>query len=73
MGEELLNIEQAAAAVGTYRKKIERMIADGRLPAYRSVVDRRVRLVKRADLDRVFAAIEPIEVVPRDGQGKAAA
>ena len=73
MDEELLNIEQAAAAVGTYRKKIERLIADGRLPAYRSVVDRRVRLVKRADLDRVFTTIVPIEIVPRTGQGKAAA
>jgi excisionase family DNA binding protein len=73
MGEELLNIEQAAAAVGTYRKKIERLIADGYLPAYRSVVDRRVRLVKRADLDRVFTTLVPIEVAPRDGQGKAAA
>jgi excisionase family DNA binding protein len=66
--DEYLTVQEAAELMGVSRFTIWRRIRDGALPAYRADVDRRTRLVKRADVEALMRP-RPIE----DAEEKAAA
>ena len=66
--DEYLTVHEAAELMGVSRFTIWRRIRDGSLPAYRAGVDRRTRLVKRADVE---ALMRPRPI--KDAEGKAAA
>ena len=71
MDREYLTLGQAAKYSGVSRVTIWRMVKEGRLPAYQDPRDRRVKLVKREELDE---ALRPVPLkVEVEGQGKAAA
>ncbi len=68
---EYLTLGEAADYSRVSRVTIWRMVKEGRLPAYQNPRDRRVKLVKRAELDEALRIIPlPIKDVE---QGKAAA
>ena len=61
--EEYLPLIQAADYLGVSRPTIKRLISEGELSYTASPLDRRVKLVKIVDLDRLKAA-------PRSAQPK---
>ncbi len=50
---EYLNLVEATRYLGISRMTLYKLIREGRLPTYKSELNRAVRLVKRADLDRL--------------------
>jgi len=66
--DEFLTLTQAATLLGVARMTFWRRLRDGVMPVYRSGRDRRVRLVRRADVEALLRP-QPIEV----DEGKAAA
>lgn len=76
MNDEMMTIGEAVEAYGISRTKLWRWIKDGRLTAYQGGRDLRERLVRRADLDRLFAPVplHPIGAAAEDAEtGKRAA
>ncbi len=69
--DEMLPISEAATAFDIPRIKLYRWIKTGRLAAYRSGRDERVKLVRRADVAALLEP-EPVELV-EDGDLKSAA
>lgn len=67
--QDLVTLGEAAELLGVSRFKIGRLIRDGLLVAFRSPLDARAKLVRRADLE---ALREPVEIDPAE-TGKAAA
>ena len=65
---QYLSMEQAAQLMGVSRWTIWRRIRAGDLPAFRGGVDRRAKLVRRADVERLM---QPQSI--DEGEGKAAA
>ena len=65
--EGYLTLGEAAEYTGVSRVTIWRMVKDGRLPAYQNPRDRRVKLVKREELD---AALRIVPLPLGDDQGK---
>lgn len=59
--DEMLPISEAAAAFEIPRIKLYRWIKTGRLAAYRSGRDERVKLVRRADVAALLQP-EPVEL-----------
>jgi excisionase family DNA binding protein len=51
---EFLTMQEATRLLGIGRMTLWRRVRDGVLPVYRSERDRRVRLVKRADVERLI-------------------
>ncbi len=51
--DEYLNLVEATRYLGVSRMTLYKLIREGKLPTYRSELNRAVRLVKRADLDRL--------------------
>ena len=51
MDDEYVTMREAQEILGVSNFTIWQMVRDGRLPAYRSEVDRRKKLIRRADLD----------------------
>ena len=51
--DEYLNLVQAARYLGISRMTLYKLIREGKLPAFQSELNRAVRLVRRADLDRL--------------------
>ena len=71
MQDEYLTLGDAAEYSRVSRVTVWRMVKEGRLRAYQNPRDRRVKLVKRAELDEALAIVPfPVE---DEGQGKAAA
>jgi excisionase family DNA binding protein len=66
--DDFVTITEATRIMGVSRWTLYRLIDAGQLQTYRSPINRRVKLVKRADLERLMTPT-PIE---RD-EGKAAA
>jgi excisionase family DNA binding protein len=66
--EGFVTITEATRIMGVSRWTVYRLIADGKLPAYTSSMNRRVKLVKRSDLD-VLMQPQPIE--PKEGKAAA--
>ena len=58
--DEFLTVQEAAQLMGVSRFTVWRRIKDGQLQAYEAGVDRRVRLVKRADIEALMRP-QPIE------------
>lgn len=52
-GKEYLTLSEAAEYLGTSRVTVWRRIRDGQLPAYQSASSKRMKLLKRRDLDRL--------------------
>jgi excisionase family DNA binding protein len=61
MSEEYMTLTEAAAALGISRATIWRRIQAGEIAAFQSQQDRRQRLVRRSDVERMLkpTAIEP--------------
>jgi len=51
--QDFLTLNEAATYLGVSRQTLWRRIREGVLPVHISEINRRERLVKRADLDRV--------------------
>ena len=66
--DDFLTISEAARIAGVPRSTIYRRLADGALRVYESPLNRRVKLVKRANLAALMTP-QPIE----GDEGKAAA
>jgi excisionase family DNA binding protein len=58
--DQMMTISEAAAAYEIPRIKLYRWMKSGRLPAFRSGRDERVKLVRRADVEALLANV-PIE------------
>lgn len=52
MVEEYLNLVEASRYLGISRATLYKLIREDKLPVYQSDLNRTVRLVRRADLDR---------------------
>ncbi len=53
MVEEYLNLVEASRYLGISRATLYKLIREDKLPVYQSDLNRTVRLVRRADLDRL--------------------
>ena len=60
MGDDLLTLTVAARMAGVSKQTLWRRIKAGVLPTYQSELNRRVKLVRRADLERLMRP-EPVE------------
>lgn len=69
MDDEFVTMKEAQELLGVSNYTIWKMVKEGRLKAYRSGIDRRRKLIRRSDLDRMLR-VEPFEDTP---EGKAAA
>ena len=70
MQDEYLTLGDAAEHAGVSRVTIWRMVKEGRLAAYQNPRDRRVKLVKRTELDEALRIVPlPVE----ESMGKSAA
>ena len=65
---EYVTVQEAARMLGMARMTFWRRLQEGTMPVYRSERDRRVKLVRRTDVEALMRP-RPIE----DGQGKGAA
>jgi excisionase family DNA binding protein len=50
---EFITAKEAAKLFGVCQETVDRRIRDGSLPAYRTGLDRRVRWIRREDLDQL--------------------
>jgi excisionase family DNA binding protein len=62
MAEDLMTLTAAAEALKVSRFKISRLIRDGDLQAFVSPLDRRLRLVRRADVEALKGHFVPVEI-----------
>ena len=58
--DDFVTMQQAAALMGVSRWTLWRLVKEGRLPSYQSEINRRVKLVKRADVEALMTP-KPIE------------
>ena len=66
-GEEFLTVKEARDYLGTTKAKMARLLKEGHLPVYDNPLDRRVKLIRRADLDRLKVPrprVLPVEQPP---------
>lgn len=56
--EEFLNLKEARQLLGVSRTKLWTLIKEGRLPIYQHPLDKRVRLVRRRDLENLRRPIK---------------
>ncbi len=66
MQSEFVTMAEAQVILGVSNYTIWRMVRDGELQAYQSSVDRRRKMLRRSDLDKL------LEMRPVDGRKKAA-
>jgi excisionase family DNA binding protein len=66
LADEYVTMTEAQEILGVSRFKIWQLVKDGRLPTFQSELDRRQKLIRRADLD---ALRKPRRL---EAQGKAA-
>jgi excisionase family DNA binding protein len=64
MSEEFVTMREAQEILGVSNFTIWQMVKDGRLPTFRSEVDRRKKLIRRSDLDAMLAP-KPIDLTER--------
>lgn len=60
MNKEYFPLVEAAAYLGVSRAKLSRLIKEGAVPYTVSPLDKRFKLLKRADLDRLTAVPRPV-------------
>ncbi len=58
---DVMTVQDAADYLGVSRFKLARLIRDGELRAYVTPLDKRRRLIKRADLDALKNSVRPTE------------
>lgn len=58
---DFLTVQEAAEYLGASRFKVARLIGDGLLDTFTTPLDKRRRLVRREDLDRLMGAVIPEE------------
>jgi excisionase family DNA binding protein len=63
-GGEYMTMREAQAALGVSNHTIWRMVKDGRLTVYTTDIDRRKKLVKRADVERLKKVRPASEATP---------
>lgn len=68
MTDELMTLGEAAETLGVSRFKMGRLVRDGLIQAYVSPLDRRIKLVRRREVDALRSVLEPID--PEQGTGK---
>lgn len=56
--EGYLTLMQAGRRLGVAKATVQRMARDGRLPTYRDLRDKRVRLVKAEDVERLMRPVD---------------
>lgn len=61
MPEDLITLTEAAELLGVSRFKMSRLVREGVLQAYTSVLDRRQRLVRQADVNALRNEVVPLE------------
>ena len=66
--DDYVTIQQAAGIIGASRWTVWRLVKEGRLQTYQLETNRRVKLVKRSDVEALMTP-RPTE----DAEGKAAA
>jgi excisionase family DNA binding protein len=66
--DDFLTLQQAADLMRVHRITVWRLVRDGKLRMYQSETNRRVKLVRRADVDALMRP-RPID----DAEGKEAA
>jgi excisionase family DNA binding protein len=66
--DDFVTIQRAAQVMGVSRWTVWRLVKDGKLPIYHSEIDRRVKLVRRADL---AALMQPRPVGSREEKAAA--
>jgi excisionase family DNA binding protein len=64
---EYVTVQEAARMLGMARMTFWRRLREGAMLVYRSERDRRVRLVKRADVERMREPIRATPVVKVEG------
>jgi len=64
MSEDFVTMREAQEILGVSNFTIWQMVKDGRLPTFRSEVDRRKKLIRRSDLDAMMAP-RPIDITER--------
>ena len=69
MDDEFVTMREAQQILGVSKFKMWQLVRDGELTAYQSSVDRRQKLVRRADLE----ALRRPEPIPPESAKKAAA
>jgi hypothetical protein len=72
MVDEYLTFSGASKHSGLNRATIRRRVEEGVLPVYLSPADRRRRLVKVSDLDRLMEPV-PVQSVAKEGSHDVAA
>ncbi len=53
MGDEFVTMREAQDILGVSKFTIWRLVKDGKLTAYQSDIDRRQKLIRRDDLERI--------------------
>jgi len=66
---ELITLGEAQERFGVSRFKLTQLVRDGVLPVFQSELDRREKLVRVADLERLA---QPRAIDAEDGRGKPA-
>lgn len=66
MQEDCLTLTEASRRLGISRWTLYRRIDDGSLPVFQSEVNRKVRLVRRSDVERMLTAT-PVPPEPKKG------
>jgi excisionase family DNA binding protein len=61
---EYVRISDAADLLGVTRFRVSKLVRDGVLAAYTSPLDRRSRLVRRADVEALRNRVEPVVIPP---------
>jgi len=59
MSDDYLPLMQAAEYIGVSRVKLAQLVKEGTIPYVTSLLDKRVKLFKRADLDQLRNAPRP--------------
>ena len=65
--DDYLTLTEAARLLGVSRWTLYRRIDEGALPVYQSLSNRRVRLVKRADVDALRSPVPEAPVAQSEG------
>jgi excisionase family DNA binding protein len=64
MSEEFVTMREAQEILGVSNFTVWQMVKDGRLPTFRSEVDRRKKLIRRSDLSAMLAP-KPVDLTER--------
>ena len=62
---EFLTVQQAAEFMGVHRITVWRLVRDGKLQTFQSESNRRVKLVKRSDIENLM---RPRPIQPNQGK-----